>query len=81
MSVVLLRLCPYHDPPLQPEVEPRCSGSSCSTSGISRVNLVTNPVISQESGKDREVLNLNVNVTFRHNDVLYRRKYMMTDMN
>jgi hypothetical protein len=30
--------------------------SSCSTSGIPRVNLVTNPVISREWGKDREVL-------------------------
>ena len=37
----------------------RCSGrvsSSCSTSGTRRVNLVTNPVISREWGKDREVL-------------------------
>ena len=30
--------------------------SSCSTSGTRRVNLVTNPVISREWGKDREVL-------------------------
>ena len=29
--------------------------SSCSTSGTRRVNLVTNPVISHEWGKDREV--------------------------
>jgi hypothetical protein len=29
--------------------------SSCSTSGIRRVNLVTNPVIFHEWGKDREV--------------------------
>ena len=39
--------------------ELRCSGrvgSSCSTSGIRRVNLATNPVISREWGKDREVL-------------------------
>jgi len=38
--------------------ELRCSGkvrSSCFTSGICRVNLVTNPVISHEWGKDREV--------------------------
>ena len=38
--------------------ELRCSGwvsSSCSTSGTRRVNLVTNPVISREWGKDREV--------------------------
>jgi hypothetical protein len=36
-----------------------CSGrvnSSCSTSDTRRVNLVTNPVISNERGKDREVL-------------------------
>jgi hypothetical protein len=35
-----------------------CSGmvcSSCSTSGTRRVNLVTNPVISREWGKDLEV--------------------------
>ena len=30
-------------------------GSSCSTSGARRVNLVMNPVISHECGKDREV--------------------------
>jgi hypothetical protein len=30
--------------------------SYCSTSGTRRVNLVTNPVISHEWGKDREVL-------------------------
>ena len=38
--------------------ELRCSGrvgSTCSTSGTRRVNLVTNPVISHEWGKDREV--------------------------
>ena len=35
-----------------------CSGrvsSSCSTSDTRRVNLVTNTVISNERGKDREV--------------------------
>jgi hypothetical protein len=38
--------------------ERRCSrrvGSSCSTSGTCRVHLVTNPVISREWGKNREV--------------------------
>ena len=38
--------------------ELRCFGrvsSSCSISGTRRVNLVTNPVISREWGKDREV--------------------------
>ena len=45
--------------PLKPGDELRCSGragSSCSASGTCRVNLVTNPVISRESVKDREVL-------------------------
>jgi hypothetical protein len=44
--------------PLKSEGELRCSGrvsSSCSTSGTRRVNLVTNPVISHEWGKDQEV--------------------------
>jgi hypothetical protein len=39
-------------------VELRCSGrvgSSCSTSGTRRVNLDTNPLISHEWGKDRDV--------------------------
>jgi hypothetical protein len=39
--------------------ELRCSGrksSSCSTSDTRRVNLDTNPVISYERGKNREVL-------------------------
>ena len=30
--------------------------SSCSTSGTSRVTLITNPVISHERGKDRNLL-------------------------
>jgi len=44
--------------PLKTGGEPRSSGrvsSSCSTSDIHHVNLVTNPVISHERGKDREV--------------------------
>ena len=44
--------------PLKTGSELRCSrrvSSSCSTSGIRRVNLVTNPVITHEWGKDREV--------------------------
>ena len=43
--------------PLKSGGELKCSGrvsSSYSTSGIRRVNLVTNPVISREWGKDRE---------------------------
>ena len=34
-------------------------GSSCSTNDTRRVNLVTNPVISHERGKDRKVLTTN----------------------
>jgi hypothetical protein len=44
--------------PLKSGSELRCSGrvgSSCSTSDTRRVNLVTNPVICHERGKDREV--------------------------
>jgi hypothetical protein len=44
--------------PVKTGGELRCSGresSSCSTSGTRRVNLVINPVISHEWGKDREV--------------------------
>jgi hypothetical protein len=43
--------------PLKTGDELRCSGrvsSSCSTSGTHCVNLVTNPVISREWGKDRD---------------------------
>ena len=44
--------------PLKTGGERKCSGrvsSSCSISGTRRINLVTNPVISREWGKDREV--------------------------
>jgi len=44
--------------PLKTGGELRCSGrvgNSCSTSGTHRVNLVTNPVINHEWGKDRDV--------------------------
>ena len=44
--------------PLNTGGELRCSGrvsSSCSISGTSHVNLVTNTVTSRECGKDREV--------------------------
>jgi len=44
--------------PLKTGGEFRCSGrvsSSCFTSDTRRVNLVTNPVISHERGKDREM--------------------------
>jgi hypothetical protein len=43
--------------PLKTGGELRCPGrvgSSCSASGTRRVNLVTNPVISHERGKDRK---------------------------
>jgi len=39
---------------------PRKVYSSCSTSGTRRVNLVTNPVISHEWGKDQEVFTTTV---------------------
>ena len=44
--------------PTKSGCEFRCSGrvsSSCSTSGTRCVNLVTNPMINREWGKDREV--------------------------
>jgi hypothetical protein len=44
--------------PLKTGSELMCSGrvgSCCSTSDTRRVNLVTNPLISHERGKDREV--------------------------
>ena len=47
--------------PLKIGGELRCSGrvsSSCSTSDTRRVNLVTNPVICHELGKDREVFTI-----------------------
>ena len=48
--------------PLKIGGELRCServSSSCSTSATRRVILATNPVISHERGKDREVLTIN----------------------
>ena len=45
--------------PLKIWSELKCSGrvsSYCTTSGTHRVNLVTNPMINHEWGKDREVL-------------------------
>ena len=47
--------------PLISGVELMCFGrvsSSCSTSGTCRLTLVTNPVISNECGKDREVFTI-----------------------
>jgi hypothetical protein len=37
----------------------RMVSNSCSTCGIRRVTLVTNPVISHESGKDRILITTN----------------------
>jgi hypothetical protein len=48
--------------PLKTGGELKCSGrvsSSCSTSDTRHVNLVTNPVISHELGKDKEVFTTN----------------------
>ena len=45
--------------PLKTGGELSCFGrvsSCCSTIGTRRVNLITNPVISHQRGKDREVL-------------------------
>jgi hypothetical protein len=41
-------------------------GSSCSTSGTLRVNLVTNPVISHKWGKNWEVLIRNSQIQFQY---------------
>jgi hypothetical protein len=58
--------------PLKTGRELRCSGrvsSSCSTGGTRRVNLVTNPVISREWGKDWEVFTTIVlSILLRYND-------------
>jgi hypothetical protein len=54
-------------------VEFRCSGrvsSSCSTSGTYRVNLVTNPVISREWGKEKKR-----SLSCRERDILRTRYY------
>jgi hypothetical protein len=47
--------------PMKTGGELSCPGSvscSCSTSDTRRVNLVTNPMISHEQGKDREVFTI-----------------------
>ena len=49
--------------PLKTGVDLGCSGrvsSSCSTCCKCRLTVVTNPVISHERGKDREVLTTNL---------------------
>ena len=51
--------------PLKTGGELRCSGrvgSSCSNSDTRNVNLVTNPVITHERGKDREVFTTGVTI-------------------
>jgi hypothetical protein len=52
--------------PIKPGGEHRCYGrvgSFCTISDTRYVNLVTNPVISHELGKDREVLTTKWNIS------------------
>jgi hypothetical protein len=66
--MLVIDTVPLEITPLKTGGELRCSGevsSSCSTSGIRRVNLVTNLVISHEWGKDREVFYDKWNVSFK----------------
>ena len=58
--------------PLKPGGEHRCSGrvnSSFSTNGTRRANLVTNPVISHEWGKDREVVTTSSGISYQLRDI------------
>ena len=70
--------------PLKIEGELRCSGrvgSFCSTSDTSRVNLVTNPVKSNELEKDRELLTISCPSLFDlrfSNYHVYPQKYLST---
>ena len=60
--------------PLNNGVNSRFSGrvnSSCSTSGTHRVNLVTNPVISHESGCLRVSLTFYLYITVSSSDYVY----------
>jgi hypothetical protein len=64
--------------PLKTRGELMCSGSvssSCSTSGTRRINLVTNPVISHEWGKDREVFTTGLVQTCRPGYLVHDRTY------
>jgi hypothetical protein len=57
------RLLPLDRVTLKTAGELRCSGmlsSSCSTSGTRGVNLITNPVISHEWGKDWELFTISL---------------------
>jgi len=59
--------------PLKTGGELGCSGrvgSSCSTSDTHRVNLVTNPVISHERGKDWEVFTTSVTIVKTEYDIV-----------
>ena len=64
--------------------ELRCYGrvsSSCSTSDTRRVNLVTNPVISHEWGKDREVFTTRWTYPFYyHHSTIYSQIYTYSDI-
>jgi hypothetical protein len=85
-----IRFCTYKTKdrvtrnPLKTGGELRCSGrisSFCSTSDTRRVNLVTNPVISHELGKDREVLTTSCPLFFdlRLSDYhVYPQKFLST---
>ena len=60
--------------PLKVGGELRCSGrmsSSCCTSDTRHVNLVTNPVISHEWGKDRKVFSFELKCNYQHHRNLY----------
>jgi hypothetical protein len=68
--------------PLKTWSELGCSvrvSSSCSTSGTRLVNLVTNPVISHEWGKDREVFT-NINKTNNHLKFNLHLEYAVTGL-
>jgi hypothetical protein len=61
--------------PVKTGGELRCSGmvsSSCSTSGTRRVNIVINPVISREWGKEREVFTTSAIICCHYPRILFR---------
>ena len=62
----------WHEPLWKPGLTQvlRKVSSSCSTSGARRVNLVTNPMISHEWGKDREVFSTNGTYSITMNQVM-----------
>ena len=75
---------PATSTPLTTGGELRCScreGSSCSTSDTRRVNLVTNPVISHEWGKDREVFTTSGTYPWTHEIALCIVAFLLQDRN